>query len=341
MSGRESAQDDKPLDLPGVDHLGESVYLAVLMAGRIRAREVAAKLGLDEPTTFARLEELRSAGLVTRLESADPEYSAVDPRFAVRALAEQLSEQTQRLREAIPALADHFDAAATSSADVPQSMFVTDPDAVAGWYARLQHQAEREFLAFDRPPYVAASFDPFESAVLARGVQWRAIYTVSSFDEGATWEEVGALAEQGEQSRITDDLPIKLVVVDRAVALVSLSLEPGEVVALVTHALPLVAALCTLFEYEWARAVPLTAAAPLRGLPETTRRYPSPQTDSPSSEDLSILTLMAVGMKDDAIARRLGISARTLRRRSQELMAGLGASNRFQAGVEASRRGWI
>jgi len=50
---------------------------------------------------------------------------------------------------------------------------------------------------------------------------------------------------------------------------------------------------------------------------------------------------MAVGMKDEAIARQLGMSPRTLRRRSQELLAELGAGNRFQAGVEAARRGWI
>ena len=54
-----------------------------------------------------------------------------------------------------------------------------------------------------------------------------------------------------------------------------------------------------------------------------------------------MLTLMAVGMKDDAIARQLGISPRTLRRRSQELLVELAAGNRFQAGVEAARRGWI
>ena len=220
-------------------------------------------------------------------------------------------------------------------------MVVSDPNAVAAWYARLQHQAEREFLAFDRPPYVGASFDPFESTVLARGVEWRAIYTVSSFEEGATWEEVEALAAQGEKSRITDDLPVKLVVVDQRVALVSLTLEPGEVAALVTHAQPVVNAMRSLFEHEWARAVPLPVAGPLRGLPETARRYPVQRSDEPSAEDLSILTLMAVGMKDDAIGRQLGISARTLRRRSQELMAALGAGNRFQAGVEASRRGWI
>ncbi len=56
---------------------------------------------------------------------------------------------------------------------------------------------------------------------------------------------------------------------------------------------------------------------------------------------LLVLALMAVGMKDEAIARQLGMSPRTLRRRSQELLAELGAGNRFQAGVEAARRGWI
>lgn len=341
MSDGWAASNASPLDLPGVDALGEGVYLAVLMEGRVRVADIATRVQTDEATALTCLERLRSAGLVTRLESEDPEYSAVDPRFAVRSLAQQLTERGQRLRDSIPVLAEHFDAATASSADEPQSLFVTDPDAVAGWYARLQHQAKAEFLAFDRPPYVAASFDPFESAVLARGVLWRAIYTVSSFDEGATWEEVSALADQGEQSRITDDLPLKLVVVDSSVALVSLSLSPGQVTALVTSAPPLVAALRSLFEFEWERAVPLAVAAPLRGLPERTRRYPPSLAGQPSAEDLSILTFMAVGMKDDAIARQLGISSRTLRRRSQELMAVLGAGNRFQAGVEASRRGWI
>lgn len=335
------AQDGTPMDLPGIDSFGESVYLAVLMAGRTPAREVAARVEIDEAEALSRLEALRSEGLVTRLEAALPEYSAVDPRFAVRALAERMSERAHRLRAAIPVLADQFDAAAAASADTPANIVVTDPSAVASWYARLQHQAETEFLAFDRPPYVAASFDPFESAVLARGVQWRAIYTLSSFDEGATWEEVEELAAQGEQSRITDDLPVKLVVVDRRVALVSLSLDPGAVTALVTHAPPLVEALRSLFEHEWSRAVPLPVAAPTRGLAATKRGYPTPSVEEPSAEDASILALMAVGMKDDAIARQLGISARTLRRRSQELMAALGAANRFQAGVEAGRRGWI
>jgi DNA-binding NarL/FixJ family response regulator len=57
--------------------------------------------------------------------------------------------------------------------------------------------------------------------------------------------------------------------------------------------------------------------------------------------DQQIVELLAVGMKDEAILRQLGISERTLRRRIAALLARLGATGRFQAGVQAAHRGWI
>lgn len=41
------------------------------------------------------------------------------------------------------------------------------------------------------------------------------------------------------------------------------------------------------------------------------------------------------------IARELDISRRTLFRRLQVLMAGLGAVNRFQPALQAQRQGWL
>lgn len=54
-----------------------------------------------------------------------------------------------------------------------------------------------------------------------------------------------------------------------------------------------------------------------------------------------MLTLLVGGLKDEAIARQLGWSVRTMRRRISRLHEELGAANRFQAGVIAARRGWI
>jgi DNA-binding NarL/FixJ family response regulator len=54
-----------------------------------------------------------------------------------------------------------------------------------------------------------------------------------------------------------------------------------------------------------------------------------------------VLELLALGAKDEVIARHLGVSLRTARRRVADLFDELGAATRFQAGVEAGRRGWV
>ncbi|MEZ5193006.1 MAG: hypothetical protein R2734_11170 [Nocardioides sp.] len=46
-------------------------------------------------------------------------------------------------------------------------------------------------------------------------------------------------------------------------------------------------------------------------------------------------------MTDEALARRLEVSPRTVRRIMAEVMSELGAASRFQAGVEAARRAWL
>ena len=54
-----------------------------------------------------------------------------------------------------------------------------------------------------------------------------------------------------------------------------------------------------------------------------------------------LLTMLSAGMTDEAIARQLGVSARTVQRRISDLMETLGSRNRFQAGVQAVRHGLL
>lgn len=62
---------------------------------------------------------------------------------------------------------------------------------------------------------------------------------------------------------------------------------------------------------------------------------------APTEEELTIVRLLAEGLKDEVIARRLGLAKRTYSRRLDGVWAKLGASSRFQAGVLAVTRGWI
>lgn len=63
--------------------------------------------------------------------------------------------------------------------------------------------------------------------------------------------------------------------------------------------------------------------------------------DRLTGREQALLRLMAKGLKDEAIARDLGVSPRTLRRLIADLMRRLDCESRFQAGVEATARGWL
>jgi hypothetical protein len=55
----------------------------------------------------------------------------------------------------------------------------------------------------------------------------------------------------------------------------------------------------------------------------------------------SLLDALASGVKDETAARQLGMSLRTYRRRVAELMAAVGATSRFQAGLRARDLGLV
>lgn len=106
-------------------------------------------------------------------------------------------------------------------------------------------------------------------------------------------------------------------------ALVSSTWAGGAEGHLLVRAPALVALVRELFEQYWRGATPL--------LP------PGDQVD----ERRVILELLMLGTKDESVARQLGVSLRTVRRRIAELMDELGVSTRFQAGMEAVRRGLL
>lgn len=57
--------------------------------------------------------------------------------------------------------------------------------------------------------------------------------------------------------------------------------------------------------------------------------------------DRALLAALARGGKDEVVARRLGVSVRTLRRRLFDLMQRLGATSRFQIGAKAAQAGLL
>ncbi|AXE28190.1 LuxR family transcriptional regulator (plasmid) [Streptomyces globosus] len=113
------------------------------------------------------------------------------------------------------------------------------------------------------------------------------------------------------------------------VAVVPIDPANSRLGALCTRAPGIVASLITLFEQTWNAAVPLGADRP------------RPSDTQPTAAELELLRLLASGMTDEAAAKRLGVSLRTVRRQMAALMERLHATSRFEAGLKAAQQGWL
>jgi DNA-binding CsgD family transcriptional regulator len=155
------------------------------------------------------------------------------------------------------------------------------------------------------------------------GRRSRAIYPVRALRDDP--DALAARATVGEEIRVLPELSTRLLVIGDSHAVVPEPLGFADAPLAVVRQRGVVEAMAQWFEGLWERAA-VPTVSPVEGRADL-RRF--------------LLQQLAAGAHDEQIARTLGISLRTVRRRVADLMSELGADSRFQAGVEAARRGWI
>lgn len=160
--------------------------------------------------------------------------------------------------------------------------------------------------------------------VLKSGRTWRGIYDHGSIQREEILVHLRDAGAAGEQSRTVPRVPLKMVIADNARALVAVE-NAGATYHLLVAQGGLLRDLSELYESMWSFGTPVPG-----------RTGGDPQ--SPFSEERELLCLLAAGATDEAIARQLGMSLRTVQRRVRKLEDMLGAHTRFQAGIQAARR---
>jgi len=156
---------------------------------------------------------------------------------------------------------------------------------------------------------------------IRRGEEQRAVYPASALSslQGRRW--MTAWDEVGEDQRILPTTDTEFAVFgDTAVVALAGWDDPAPGYAVIRD--PLTVKLYTAyFDLAWKHAVPAPAIGGRDG-----------------TGDPKLVELLELGMKDEAIARYLGVSLRTVRRRVAHLMAVNGVDTRFQLGWALARR---
>lgn len=329
------------LELLGLDAAAEAVYREMLADPEGGVAELCERLGLPEAAVRAALDQLADLTLLRTSRERPGALRPVSPErgleILLRRQEEELARRQQEVAASKAAVARALGEYAKVRADTPVGgrERLLGLDAIQDKLEELTTRLTSEVLAVmpggaQSAASLAAS-RPLDEDALRRGVRLRTIYQDSIHDADApeTLDYARWMSGLGGEVRTAPVLPPRMLVFDRNTAVVPIDPENTRAGALCTSEPGIVASLVALFEQTWETAAPIAddrdEAAPL-GL---------------TAGERELLRLLSTGLTDDAAAKRLGISVRTVRRQMAALMERLDAASRFEAGLKAAQRGWL
>lgn len=318
---------------PETQALRTRAYLAALQHPQ-PSRSLLIAQGMNAEVVDRALALLESQGLVRLGPGGAIEVVPPDISLPILATAyEQLARQT---RSAAHELAQvYFQARGTSNAPESSAIRILGSlDEIGPVTAEIvatgkvavrcfRSMSPRTRALFESPMH--AHEEPTRGAggiVLPQTV----VYDTQVLELPGALEVFEARERGGEQFRFTTGVPFSAVIVDDTAAVVDVSaFDPSGFGSALVRSRSLVVALLALYDHLWNLGAPLQRAG----------RSPAERRDQ------TILSLLAAGATDATIARQTGVSQRTVERRVRALMDQVSASTRFQAGVQAARRGLL
>ena len=323
------------LDVLGLTELQERVYRRLVAMPSASSAQLAAELGTDAGELRLTLESLESLGLVARSVATQDHFIASPPELALGSLIVERQQDIRKAELELHALTDLFQRAAAGRVNLDVIDVVRGPQAVAQHFAQLQRGAKESVWAMVKPDVtvVDSAENVDEAAALERGINYRVIIESQAFNKPGFANQVARTAATGEEIRVVEQLPLRMLIADRELALLPLHSEAStseDIGALLLRPSGLLDAMCALFELSWQRAQPTYLPAErVAGRAEL------------DEVDQHLLVLLRAGLTDKAIGGQLGMSLRTVQRRLQLLMAKAEVATRFQLGVAAAGKGWI
>lgn len=325
------------LNYLGLDSTTHRVYLTLASQPVADVSELRSVLGLSEAQVRAALDQLSELALAQWDGSGQP-TRVVDPALGLKALLAQrraeLAERQSQIEQA-QLQVEEWLAVNRAAGNADPQLTITalhGAEAVRDKLSELAERCRDEVWSFNPGGMQSAeqlsSARPLNAETLARGVTMRAVFLDSARNHHETSDYLRWLAESGAQVRTVPVLPVRMLVVDREVALVPIDERDTSLGAVEVRSRGLVAGLVALFLTTWRVARPLGA--------KTLRA-----ANGLSDQERLAVVLWAQGCTDEAVSRRLGVSPRTVRRMSETLSAAVKARSRFELGARAVALGWV
>jgi sugar-specific transcriptional regulator TrmB/DNA-binding CsgD family transcriptional regulator len=322
----------------GFDPVQENVYRGLLADPQCDVAALAALARTSAEAVRGALAGLVELGVAEVSASAPSGVTPGDPEVAIGELIERLEHEMLRRQRDIGGTRAELSGLTALRNRLRQDgpsvevELVSDPEQVRERLAELCFFTRSSVCSVQPARSTSAvarqEASRLDSRSLRRGVDMRIIYDTSLLREERNRARLGERAAAGARIRVRPGPLRRLIVLDERVAVVPVDQADSLRGALIVRQPGLVRELSARFTQQWEEATDLHDAG-------------ATASGEPADGDCAVLRMLAAGMTDELVARRVGVSVRHLRRRIARLMEQLEATSRFQAGATAARRGWI
>ena len=320
--------------MPGVEDNALALYQALREQNGGSAQEAGKAAGLDSEQTERGRRRLSELGLVQDrdglLEPVEPDTALVLAMDAYHANAAAQALKATSLQRATRALMTVYRPTVAREGPEVEVEYLTDrrrkDQALVHLHATTRQTSDSLHPGTMPPMHVLERSLAQDAAMVAQGVRVRAVYRQDIGQTPRYARYLHELVETGVEVRLIDHAPFDMLLFDNLTACVPADPEDRHGPMVMIRGTGLVGLCLALYEDYWLRAVPFEAA------PHRADR----EADLTPQERV-VIRLMAGGLSDDQIARRMGVHRRTVQRAIAKLMARLQAGSRFEAGLKLAQ----
>ncbi len=244
----------------GLTEYEAKVYSAMIHQDLLTATDITKFGGVPRGRVYDIINQLIDKGFCLTVPGVVKKFRAVEPEAAIANLIEQHQSKQQRMVDIAKKLQDKYNTKKENTTPFDFIQVLTSKQSQVKKFRELVEDATDFIMAFTKKPYaINPDIDdikkvsaPFKK-IIDSGVQVKTIYEADdSTEHFADW--VSYFQSIGEQIRIAESLPVKMLISDNKTVMISLTNQATasfSVSSMVVDHTDLTAALIKLFEFYW------------------------------------------------------------------------------------------
>lgn len=234
----------------------EAKAYSVLLKQNVASATEITKIGnIPRGRVYDILNLLIEKGFCVTVPSAVKKFKAVNPEVAIYSLIELQKRKEQKMKETAKILQKVYDNQEDTSSSLEYVQVYTTKTSIIKKAEEMANNCNKVFRTFNKPPY--ATTKNYDN-VIRKGPKFKAIYEIeeNNPEEFISW--VKHYEQRGEEVRLIEKLPLKLIISDEKKIMFTLKNRGGlknDLTSIVVEHSDLTDALIELFEIYWKKSM--------------------------------------------------------------------------------------